>query len=350
MKTAATGVPDGPWVQAIRLGFRFVFGLVLLSALAWLGSNVRQVQPDSRAVVLRLGRVTRIQQAGLLLAWPRPLERIVSLPGAERQVPFAFDPLRPAGPSDAASDVAPDLAPDLTDDPRGNAGFFLTADGVVHLTVMLFYRITGPQDYMLQAAHLPAALRRLTMAALVSLAAARDTDTLVVSRAGGDLTQADQDRRERLRTDLVLAVNRRLADLAAQGAGIGIEVSRVDLGASLPAGAKAAFDGVLVATQLADQNVADARSAAERTGQRAEQDRSALIAGGKAAAEERTSNASGRTAAIRALAGAADAPSRSALLLRLYHERMRALLHRAHAVDAIDPRGGARLLLPGQSP
>ncbi len=346
MTPDAAGPPDGPWVQAIRLGFRFVFGLVLLCALAWLGSNIRQVQPDSRAVVLRLGRVARIQQAGLLLAWPRPLERIVSLPGAERQIPFAFYPLRPAGSSDAA----PPDATGLADDPRDNGGFFLTADGVVHLTVMLFYRITGPEDYMLQAALLPAALRRLTMASLVSLAAARDTDTLVVSRAGADLTQADAGRRERLRTDLVLAINRRLADLASQGAGIGIEVSRADLGAALPAGAKAAFDGVLVATQLADQNVADARSSAERTGQRAEQDRSALIAGSNALAEERRSAASSRTAAIRALAAAVDAPSRSALLLRLYHERMRALLHRAHAVDAIDPRGASRLLLPGQAP
>ena len=346
MKATGAGAPDGPWVQAIRLGFGFVFALVLVSALAWLGSDIRQVQPDSRAVVLRLGRVVRVQQAGLLLAWPRPLERIVSLPGAARQLPFAFDPLRPAGSPDAAS-------PDETgpvEDPRDNAGFFLTADGVVRMTVTLFYRIDEPQDYVLQEAHLPAALRRLTMASLVSLAAARDTDTLVVSRAGTDLTEADQGRRERLRSDLVLAIDRRLADLAAQGAGLGIEVSRADLSAALPAGAKAAFDGVLVATQLADQNVADARSTAERTGQRAEQDRSALIAGSNAAAEERRSTASSRTAAIRALAVAVDAPSRSALLYRIYHERMRALLHRAHAVDAIDPRTGARLLLPGQVP
>lgn len=346
MTAAEAELPNGAWAQAIRLAFRFLFGLVLLAALAWLLSNIRQVQPDSRAVVLRLGQVVRVQEAGLLLAWPRPFEQVILLPAAQRQIQFSFESLVPSLPPDTTSPGQWSVS----EDPRENAAFFLTADGVVHLAATLFYRIADPGDYMLQATHVPAALSRLTMASLISLSAMRDTDTLVVSRAGNDLTDADRGRRERLRTDLVAAINRRLADLKTQGAGIGIEISRVDLGAALPSDAKAAFDGVLVATQLADQNVADARSYAARTEQRAEQDRSALIANTNAAAAERKSIASTRTAAIDALAGAANGVSGAELLNRIYYERMKALLRRAKAVDAFDPESGSRLLLPGRAP
>lgn len=47
-------------------------------------SNVRQIDPQNRAVVLRLGALDRIQNAGLLLAWPRPFEQVVIVPAADR--------------------------------------------------------------------------------------------------------------------------------------------------------------------------------------------------------------------------------------------------------------------------
>ena len=339
---AVAAEPAGPWAQSIRLAFTVLFGLVLLAALAWPFTNVRQVQPDSRAVVLRLGRVVRVQGAGLLLAWPKPFERVVLLPAAERQIEFTFDPVRPA--ADAYAD---DWTVRL--DARENAAFFMTGDGVVHLTAALFYRITDPAAYMLAAAHVQPALKALTMASMVSLAAARDTDTLVVTRSGNDLTAADRERRERLRTDLVRAIDQRLADLTAQGAGIGVAVSRVDLATALPNGAKAAFEGVLVASQQSDYKVAEARSDAARQEQKAREDSTAMLADANASAEERITTATSRTASIRTLARAAGGLTGEALMTNIYNDRMRNLLKQARSVDAFDPKSGTRLVLPGQA-
>ena len=329
----------GPWAQSITLALRVLFGLVLLAALAWPFTNIRQVPPESRAMVLRLGRVARVEGPGLVLAWPKPFERVIFLPSAERQIAFTFDPLRPPADADANWAVMPD--------PRKNAAFFMTADGVVHLAVTLLYRIDNPADYVLQADHVPAALKALTMASLVSLAAARDTDTLVVTRNGTDLTEADRGRRERLRTDLVAAVHKRLAALRAGGAGIGVEVSRLDLGTALPTGAKAAFEGVLVAAQRSDRQVAQARSAAEQVEQKARQDSTAVLANAQAAANERIATATARTASIQSLAHAAAGFNGDALLATIYNDRMRSLLRQARSVDAFDPQSGTRVVLQG---
>ena len=347
MRTATRAADAvGPWAQAISLAFRVVFGLVLVAACAWPFSNIRQVSPDSRAVVLRLGRVIRVQGSGLLLAWPRPLEQVVVLPSAERQLEFSFEPLRPA--TDTGYGAA--SAWTIVDDIRQDAAFLMTADGVVHLTATLFYRITDPSDYMLQAAHVPPTLAALTTASLVSLIAARDTDTLVVTRNNSELSDADRGRRERLRSDLVTAIDRRLADLKAQEAGLGITVSRVDLGGDRPGEARAAFDGVLIAGQHAEAGVAEARSEAGRIEQKAQLARSTVLANANAAAAERTSLATARTASVAALAREADGVSGTALLPKIYNDRMQSILHQAGSVDAFDPTAGGRLLLPGRSP
>ncbi|VFT08196.1 membrane protein [Pseudomonas aeruginosa] len=49
-----------PWLQAGRLAFLALFGVTLLAALAWAFSNVRQIGPENRAVVLRLGALERL--------------------------------------------------------------------------------------------------------------------------------------------------------------------------------------------------------------------------------------------------------------------------------------------------
>ena len=338
--------PDGgPWAQSITLAFRVAFGIVLAMAFAWPFSNLRQVPADSRAVVVRLGRVVRVQGAGLLLAWPRPIERVALLPAPERQLQVSFDPLKPSA---EAGDAAPSWA--VSRDVRQNAAFFMTADGVVHLTAALFYKITDPSSYMPAAAHVLPALEASTMASLVSLLASRDTDTLVATRNGADLSEGDRERRERLRVDLVAAVNRRLAALRDQGMDLGVEVSRIDLVTALPNEAKVAFEEVLIAGQQADAMVADARSQAVRIEQQGRQDADQLLARAKAAAAERTSVATAHAATILALARAAGGASRAGLLTNLYNDRMAAILGKARSVDAFDPANGARLLLPEQGP
>ena len=44
--------PDSPWIQAGRLTFLALYAVTVLAALAWAFSNVRQIDPQYRAVVL----------------------------------------------------------------------------------------------------------------------------------------------------------------------------------------------------------------------------------------------------------------------------------------------------------
>ena len=61
--------------EIVRLAFRVGFAALLLLAVGWAVGNLRQVPPDSRAVVQRFGQIERVQEAGLVLAWPDPIER-----------------------------------------------------------------------------------------------------------------------------------------------------------------------------------------------------------------------------------------------------------------------------------
>jgi len=344
----ALAVREGYWVQSARLAFRFLFALVCLLGLFWLTSNIRQVPSDKRAVVLQLGRVVRVQDAGLLLAWPRPIEEVEIVEAADRQLEFRIRRFDVTTPGETPSADLP-----LSADARGNEGFLLTGDaGIVHLQATLFYQIVDPAAFLVAREHVPPALERLFVASAVAVCAARDLDTILVARPEAETDKALQGRagRERLRADLVQAVNARLAGLAGGGASLGVKVSRVDLAAALPGVAKAAFDQVLTVTQTADEAVARSRKYAETKKQEAEQDHDRIVAEAKAAAEEQRTQAVARTAAITALTGEAAQQSGAALIDRLYYERIGVLLRKAKQVDTYDPNTGVKLLLPGTHP
>ena len=352
--SAATASPsdvavgEGHWVQSARLAFRFLFGVVCLLGLFWLASNIRQVPPDKRAVVLQLGRVVREQGAGLLLAWPRPVEEVEIVEAPDRQLEFRISRFDVTTPGETPSADLP-----LSADARGNEGFLLTGDaGIVHLQATLFYQITDAAAFLVAREHVLPGLERLFVASAVAVCAARDLDTILVARPEAEASKALEGRagRERLRADLVGAVNARLAALAAAGAPLGVTVSRVDLAAALPGVAKAAFDQVLTVTQTADEAVARARKYAETKKQEAEQDHDRIVAEARAAAEEQRTQAVTRTAAIAALTGEAAQRSGAALIDRLYYERIGALLRKAKQVDTFDPNTGVKLLLPGTHP
>src|ERR1700751_3218924 len=145
--------PDGVWAQSAKIAFRFLFVAVAVIAAGWAVSNILQVPPDSRAVVLRFGSAVRQQEAGLLFAWPRPIEQVVVLPSADRQIEFRIGRFDAAGGglasatsrlAGSAARTTADAIPgfDMSDDPRQNAGFLLTGDfSVVHLQVTLLYQI-----------------------------------------------------------------------------------------------------------------------------------------------------------------------------------------------------------------
>jgi len=336
---------NGPWIQAGRLAFLALYAVTVLAAMAWAFSNVRQIDPQNRAVVLHFGALDRIQNAGLLWAWPQPFEQVILLPAADRVIERRVENLLRSDEALKADRVASFATP--LSDALAGSGYLLTGDaGVVQLDVRVFYKVSDPYDFVLQGNHVLPAVDRLVTRSALALTAARDLDTILVARPeliGADSQAAE--RRERLRGDLVRAINQRLAELKAGGQGIGVEVARVDVQSSLPEPAVSAFNAVLTASQQADKAVANARTEAEKLTQTANEQADRTLQIAHAQAGERLAKASADTATVASLAKNADPQ----LLLRLYRERMPKILGQAGSVTTVNPKDDSRLIIQGAS-
>lgn len=356
---------DSPWLQAGRLGFRALYALTCLAGIAWLASNVREIGPDSQVVVYRLGAIERVQQSGLVVAWPSPFERIALLPSSDRVLQLRIESLQRKSaappPLVAKLDVEQTedgfagesgedevVHPAASRDSTAGSGYLLTGDGgVIQLDVTLFYKVSDPYDYALEQDHVVAALDRLATRSAVVLCAARDLDSILVARP--ELIDADSDaaeRRERLRGELVESINRSLAALTSEGAGLGVEVTRVDIQSKLPDAAVDSFNAVLTAGQLAEQQVAAARNDAAKEMQTATQNANQILQAAQASADETTAKARSDTAAIASLARV-EGGAGSSLPMRVYRERIPAILAHAAGVTLVDPAADSKLILQG---
>ncbi len=339
--------PPGPIAQSVAIGFRAVYAAGLLLLAIWLTSNVREIASDSQAVVLRFGRIVRVQESGLLIAWPRPIERVEVLPGSERQLSQDVASLPP--PTEKAQELVGPFGSEQSIPQDSSA--YLTGDGnVVLLHAALIYRITDPIAYVLQRDHIAPALDRFFRAATVDLTAGRNLNDFLVVQSGatGAGAQNVMALRVEVLRSLLDSVNARLNGLSAAGSPLGIEVARIDMTAFLPPEAKTAFDAVLLATQAADRQVAEARTDAERRRQEANRERDRYLAAAQATAAERVSRANVDTARILALAHEETPPTRNSLLLREYRAGVSQILNRAGSTVLVDPKTGVRFVLPGK--
>ena len=338
---------SSPWQQAGRLAFLGLYAVTVFAAVAWGFSNVRQIDPQNRAVVLRMGALDRIQNAGLLWAWPKPFEQVVIVPAADRVSERRIENLLRSDVALQADRKASFATP--VSDALAGSGYLLTGDaGVVQLDVRVFYNVTEPYAFVLQGEHVLPALDRLVTRSAVALSAARDLDTILVARPeliGSDSQAAE--RRERLRGDLVQGINQQLASLSATGQGIGLQVVRVDVQSSLPGPAVNAFNAVLTASQHAEQAVATARNEAAKVTQSATQQADRAVEQAQAQASERLAKAQADTATISNLAKVQQAGNDPGLMLRLYRERMPRILGQAGSVTSVDPNDDSRLIIQG---
>ncbi|MBP3860069.1 MAG: protease modulator HflK [Pseudomonas sp.] len=338
---------SSPWQQAGRLAFLGLYAVTVFAAVAWGFSNVRQIDPQNRAVVLRMGALDRIQNAGLLWAWPKPFEQVVIVPAADRVSERRIENLLRSDVALQADRKASFATP--VSDALAGSGYLLTGDaGVVQLDVRVFYNVTEPYAFVLQGEHVLPALDRLVTRSAVALSAARDLDTILVARPEliGSESQAAE-RRERLRGDLVQGINQQLASLSATGQGIGLQVVRVDVQSSLPGPAVNAFNAVLTASQHAEQAVAAARNEAAKVTQSATQQADRSVEQAQAQASERLAKAQADTSTIINLAKVQQAGNDSGLMLRLYRERMPRILGQAGSVTSVDPNDDSRLIIQG---
>jgi regulator of protease activity HflC (stomatin/prohibitin superfamily) len=150
-----------------------------------------------------------------------------------------------------------------------------------------------------------------------------------------------------LRADLVDAINARLADLRAQGSGLGVELGRIDIVALLPPLVKKAYDSVLTATQIAEQTAAAARTDAARIAQDASRANDRTISEAQAAGEEEVRQASADTAAVIALQAQLTSRTRDNVLTRYYRQQIGVILHKIGQVTTVDASAGQHVILPG---
>ena len=351
-----------PWLQAGRFAFIVLYAIVIIAALKWATNNIEQVPPSSRAVVWRTGAIHRVQGAGLLIAWPKPFERVVMIPSAEtileRNVPIAgaaaatpasTPPTPPPVPKTDEESEDSSAPSSTSSDAEAGAGFLLTGDaGIVSLDINVFYAVRNPYAYALQMAHVIPALDRIVSRSAVLVCASRDLDTILVARPellSSEAGAADQ--RQRLRSDLVRTINRALDALTAAGIGLGIDIVRVDVQSKLPPDAVSAFDQVLTATQNADQVAATARTDAAYTNQEGNQAADRTVQLAYAQASERVSQAQSDTVGLLQLEDALKAHTEPALMTRIYRERIKAILDKAGSTTLVNPRDDAHLILDG---
>ncbi len=361
-----------PSGQAVRVSFWFIAAVAVLAAFAWAFSNVRRIPADERAVVMRFGAFVRMRDAGLLIAWPRPFETVVMVPGGAHVLALPIRSLErdarasaadattvnhatvvPAWPAqafDADSSANDGMAEAPLSDALAGSGYMLTGDnGVVQLNATLYYRVVDPYAYVLQKDRLDAALERIASASAVKVAAGRDIDAILVARPEQRVSEQRMAlERDRLRADVAREVERHLDALDRVHASLGVEVVRVDLQAAFPAAAVGAFTAVLTSLQQAERDVAEARTFAEQHRQDGAQRADRILADARASAVERVAQARASTAAIEQLEGAVQAQSDPGLVARLYRDRMQQILSKAR-VTTVDPRDTSNLILPGNT-
>jgi len=304
----------------------------------WLISGITTIEPGSRAVVLRWGAVDRVIESGLVVAWPRPIETVMRIPGAERTQSTLIR--RFASPSSAVLLPAPGAPATSPYDAAliaaaGTPGCLTGDAGLVHVTGTVVWTVTEPRAFATLTSDGPTtivqALERCFAAATVAACARRSVDgVLVVGTADGDNHAAQA--RDRLRGELVADLIRRL-----QALDLGITASRVDLVVELPDNAKPAFSDVLTAAQSAERAVASARAGAERTRQEALQARSQRLSEAAATAQELITSAHVATDVVVSLSRERDPRRQFLLRERIYRDVLDKILHQAGQVTVVAP-------------
>jgi regulator of protease activity HflC (stomatin/prohibitin superfamily) len=285
----------------------------LVLAFFWLTQNIRPIPTGSQAIVSRFGAIVRVQQQGLLVAWPPPLERVVILPVGERQL------LRNE-PGDARQ--LQDVATVLTDD--GN---------LVRLDAHFAW--SGAGD-----AQVAPALSAIFQASAVDVAAQRRLGDFLP--AGGRQGAAAR--------EILDAVGANLAALDKAGAGLGIRMTRAEVAASLPPEVNGPVAAAAAQARAAEAALVAARGQAAHLLQQTDQDRARLFANAHAEAAERIASARSSTATLTALEARLNQGSRPALLADLYRERIAAILRQAGSVSTVDPKSVSKVVIPDGGP
>ncbi len=317
--------------QAIDRGLRALSIVALVACALWLTTGIRRVGPGEQVLVLRAGAVRAHRDTpGLIWAWPRPFEEVISVPARDRALSLSVSLLDRADPS-----PQPALAP------RGDGGYVVCAasaasgaqgriGGLLHLRAQVIYEVADARHYALGVADVPALLERAFAAAAVRECAGRSVDAVMVHDLDG------------VQAAIATRINRRLARSDSDP---GIRVRRVDLTVGLPAIAREAFATAQSAATEASRAVAQARSSAREHRQEATRRAEQRRGQAQGAAAERVSRAQIVANDIAALLEGGSGASPRSLRERVWNRRVLPLLRAARRCVVLAPAQGDRLLV-----
>jgi membrane protease subunit HflK len=167
---------------ARRAAVALACGVGAATVIGLFAGNARTVPAGSEAVVMAFGRIRRVQNAGLVVAWPAPAGRIVLVPSENRPVTTSL--------------AVPGLS--------------LTGDGgAVRISANVAWRVADARAYATAGLDAAPVLQRVFEATAVEIAAGRSGDALLGAAHGGTETASSR----ALNTTMTTALNRRLLAL-----------------------------------------------------------------------------------------------------------------------------------------
>ncbi len=174
--------------EALRSSFVIVKIIMVVLVLLFLGSGFFKVEPQYKAIVLRLGKPVGVGEKALLgpglhWAFPRPIDQVEFIP---------FTSLQTADSSAGWYQSAEDRAKGVAPNPGGNklnpasSSYALTADSnIIHVVATARYRITDPIAFHFDFTNGPVLITNdLNNALLFACSQMPIDDILTSNRAG----------------------------------------------------------------------------------------------------------------------------------------------------------------------
>jgi len=254
--------------EALRSSFVIVKIVLVIMVLVFLGSGFFVVQPQEKAVILRLGKPLGkgdnvLLEPGAHWSFPYPIDEVVRIPvGQVQTIQSTVGWYRTTAAMEATGVLPP--APESLN--PAQEGYVLTADGnIIHVKGELRYRIAEPGlDYEFAFVNASNAVWNAFNNALIYGSATYTAHDALSRDVSGF--------KERVRLHLERAI-------ATQK--LGIVVDQINLDATAPLKLRAAFAAVSEAEARRGKTLLDARSAANQTLNQAQSDAVIRIATGE---------------------------------------------------------------------
>lgn len=261
--------------DALHSSFAIVKVVMAALIVVFLGSGLRVVEPQEKAVILRFGRPVGVGEDALLgpgahWAFPYPIDEIVRIPIGQIQTVRTAVGWYASFPTGVPAVPEPATTPSLN---PNRDGYLLSGDeNIFHLKGTLRYRITEPGlQFQFHFASSSNAVLDAFNNALIHTAARQKVDNILTKDVAGFREQV------RARLDQLIVKNE-----------LGIQIDNIELETIPPRQLKDAFDAVGEtefnsgkdingAKSYAGQTVSRAKAAAEAIRGAGESDRKRMV-------------------------------------------------------------------------